>query len=382
MTALITSIAAEPAIPRVREQDPGAEPPPRATWLNIQALRALAAIMVVLVHLQTLATLAGLGPNAFTFGNGGVDLFFVISGFIMVFTTGRRPMGPITFMAARVRRIAPLYWSATLAIFLAALAAPRLFEGTQANLHNLVASLLFIPDARADGTFRPIVFVGWTLNYEMAFYALFSAGLLLRRRVHGVIAVCLVLTALAVWGQWARPPGLAGFYTSPLILEFGAGMVLGLVWPRLSLSRTASIVLGWTALGAFLFMLVAPTVAAGLDRAVIFGVPALVMTAAALALEKVGLPVRLPGLIALGNASYAIYLSHFLVTQAVIMLVLKAGLHGPATACLAGAAALAGVAAVGLAVHYGFEAPIDRRLGRAARANSVNPLGRPSVLGA
>jgi exopolysaccharide production protein ExoZ len=382
LTALITSFAVEPAKPRPCSQEAGAEPPPRATWLNIQGLRALAAIMVVLVHLQTLATLAGWRPDALAFGNGGVDLFFVISGFIMVYTTGRRPMGPIAFMAARVRRIAPLYWSATLAIFLAASAAPRLFEGTHANLRHLVASLLFIPDSRSDGTFRPIVFVGWTLNYEMAFYLLFAAGLLFRRRLHGVIAVCLALTALAVWGQWAHPSGQVGFYTSPLILEFGAGMVLGLAWPRLNLSRTASIVLGCAAVGSFLFMLVAPTVAAGLDRAVIFGVPALVMTTAALALEKVGLSVRWPWLIALGNASYAIYLSHFVVTQAVIMLVLKSGLHGPATALLAAGVALAAVAAVGLVVHYGFEAPIDRRLGRAMRADRARPLGRASVLGA
>ena len=77
--------------------------------VNIQALRGLAAFLVVFVHLETLAERAGIDPGILTFGNGGVDLFFVISGLIMVATTARADMTAGTFMAHRIARIVPLY---------------------------------------------------------------------------------------------------------------------------------------------------------------------------------------------------------------------------------------------------------------------------------
>jgi peptidoglycan/LPS O-acetylase OafA/YrhL len=350
------------------------EPPPRATLANVQALRALAAFMVVLVHLQALAVLAGAPAGLFEFGNGGVDLFFVISGFIMVFTTGRRPMGPAGFFGARLRRIAPLYWSVTLAVFLGALLAPRLFQGTQATVPGLVASLLFFPAFRPDGTMRPIVFVGWTLNYEMAFYVLFAAALLLRRRWQGVAAACLALAGLVLYGLLTRSADpLLVFYTQPMILEFGAGMLLGLAWPKLrsQLSGGAIWGLAAAALAAFLFVLAAPKLAGGLDRVLAFGVPAVVMVGAALALEKTGLALRSPWALRLGNASYAIYLSHFFVTQAVILAVHRIGLHGALAAASTGAVALLGVALAGLGLHYGFERPMDRWLGEMLRRPSA-----------
>src|SRR5687768_12090847 len=101
---------------------------------NVQALRAAAAFLVVFVHLQALATALGLGPTAFEFGNSGVDVFFVISGLIMVLTTQRTRPGANQFMANRVARIVPFYWLMTVLVFGLALAAPQLFSGTQAEV--------------------------------------------------------------------------------------------------------------------------------------------------------------------------------------------------------------------------------------------------------
>jgi exopolysaccharide production protein ExoZ len=358
--------------------DAPAEPPPRATLLNIQALRGLAAFMVVFVHMEALAALAGARGPAMEFGNAGVDLFFVISGFIMVFTTGRKPMGPVTFLAARWRRIAPLYWSVTVAVFAVALLAPRLLQNTQADLPHLIASLLFLPLQRADGAMRPVVFVGWTLNCEMAFYVLFAAGLALRRRGLGVALTFAALLAAVAWGQWTRPSDpVQLFYTAPMVLEFGFGMLLGLAWPHLPRRRAPALALASAAAVAFVLMLAGPGLWPGGERLLIFGLPAVVIVAAALALERSGLALRWAWTRQLGNASYAIYLSHFFVTQAVILAAGKLHLHGPSAAVLMGAVALAGVAAVGLGLHYAVERPLDGLLGGAKRAA---PLRRPSLI--
>jgi peptidoglycan/LPS O-acetylase OafA/YrhL len=345
-------------------RDPPAEPPPRATLHNVQALRAVAALMVVCVHLQVLAAMGGAQANATDAGNAGVDLFFVISGFIMVFTTGRKRQGPLAFLGSRIRRIAPLYWCVTLAVFAVARLAPSLVQSTPSDLHRLVDSLLFIPAARPDGTLRPVVFVGWTLNFEMAFYVLFALGLLAAKRWIGVLAVVGALIAAVAWGWIARPASTTlGFYTSPMVLEFGAGMVLGLVWPWLEPSQRLLWPLGAAGAAAFALMLGAPWLWPHADRLFAFGVPAAVIVATALALERRGRAARWAWLQALGAASYSIYLSHFFVTQAVILLARKAGLHGPWEAAGAAALAFFGVALAGLALHKTVEQGADRVIG-------------------
>jgi peptidoglycan/LPS O-acetylase OafA/YrhL len=372
-------LSAQPLSPDVAP-DPPAEPPPRATLRNIQALRAVAAFMVVCVHLQVLAVMAGAPATATEAGNAGVDLFFVISGFIMVFTTGRKPQGPVAFLASRLRRIAPLYWSVTLAVFAIARFAPALIQNTPSDLHRLIDSLLFIPQLRPDGTMRPVVFVGWTLNFEMAFYVLFALGLLAARRWIGVLATVGALALAILWGWAAKPasPVLA-FYTTPMVLEFGFGMLLGLVWPRLRPARALVWPLAAAAAAAFALMLAAPWLWPGVDRLFAFGLPAAVIVAAGLALEQRGWAARWPWLQALGAASYAVYLSHFFVTQAVILLARKAGLHGPWEAAAAGAVAFVGVALVGIALHRTLEQGADRLIGRLLAARRSGTSAAPTA---
>src|SRR6185437_14170487 len=132
---------------------------------NIQALRAIAALLVVFVHLAVPVAALGVAP----FGAGGVDLFFVISGFIMVYTTVGRPISGAEFLGRRIVRIVPLYWLLTLAVFGIALIAPTLLQFTTASWGQLLKSLFFIPFAKANGDVQPVLFLGWTLNYEMFF---------------------------------------------------------------------------------------------------------------------------------------------------------------------------------------------------------------------
>ena len=111
------------------------------TLVSIQALRAIAAFMVLAFHLSNLAEIAPrLQTTNFVLGAAGVDLFFVISGFVMVYSCERlfnRPGASAQFVVQRLVRIVPLYWLATTAMVL--LCAP--FASTKA----VTASLLFWP---------------------------------------------------------------------------------------------------------------------------------------------------------------------------------------------------------------------------------------------
>jgi exopolysaccharide production protein ExoZ len=195
---------------------------------QIQYLRGIAAMMVVWHHAQTTVdgTTQFLGFHEW--GKRGVDLFFVISGFIMLVTTWEKPISPAQFIRNRIQRIVPLYWAVTFAAIAQAYIAPWLkWDG-----ESLAKSLLFIPyySLNFPGEIWPLLVPGWTLNYEMFFYALFAL-LLLAGRNWRVPVMALVLGCLVVTGMIAKPHSAPlAVYTSPLLLEFCAGMILGRFW--------------------------------------------------------------------------------------------------------------------------------------------------------
>jgi exopolysaccharide production protein ExoZ len=325
--------------------------------LNVQMLRAIAAFLVVFVHLEKLAEMAGFAPGATYFGNSGVDLFFVISGMIMVLTTAGGRQTAAGFLRNRLTRIAPLYWSITLFVFGVAVVAPTLLQSTTSDPVQLLKSLAFIPFARADGAMHPTVFVGWTLNYEMAFYVLFAAGMLLPGRYLGLAVTGAVLIAAVAAGLALKPkdPALS-FYVQPIVLEFAGGMALGALHPRVQVRPAWR----WPALavgGAAFVVMLADAWLFPVDRALAFGVPAVVIVACAAIVEQTGLRANLGWVQLLGAASYAVYLTHFFCTQVVVKLFEHMDLQG--------ARALAGfplafllVALVGVAAHLRIELPL------------------------
>jgi peptidoglycan/LPS O-acetylase OafA/YrhL len=347
---------------------------------NVQGLRALAAFLVVFVHLEALAARLGLGADAFAFGNAGVDVFFVISGMIMVLTTSRRPVGAGEFLRNRIARIVPFYWLVTAVVFALALAEPALFQGTRADPGALARSLLFVPFQRQDGVTAPVVFVGWTLNYEMAFYGLFALGLMLRDRRLGLV-VTLAVLACAAGAGWAMQPAgaLMRFYSAPIILEFGLGMLIGVAAGRIRAEaalRPAVLVLGG---GALVVMLCGPVLWPGADRLFAFGLPAAVVVASAVYLEKAGWALTWPLATRLGDASFATYLTHFFVTQAAVKAIEAAGVQDRAALVLAILAVFPLVAAAGVAVHLAAERPLSRALKRALTPRAAAPAAQPGA---
>ena len=184
---------------------------------SVQVLRALAAVAVVTHHIRL-------------FGNGawGVDLFFVISGFIMCFVTEH---SGAHFFAKRVIRVVPLYWAGTLGIFSLALLVPGFLRETHPDLVQLVKSLFFIPYRTGDNVF-PIMFLGWTLNYEMFFYLLFAGSMAISHAYRAVICSA-VLVALAIVGWMVEFESVVlEFFTESIIVEFAFGMFCYSVFAR------------------------------------------------------------------------------------------------------------------------------------------------------
>lgn len=284
-----------------------------STIHSIQYLRAIAALLVVFHH-SLIQIDAYTHTLQFTrVGVSGVDIFFVISGFIIWYVTSRSTIGTFDFLMRRIIRVAPIYWFVTLLIVLAAIFMPHLFKSTQFGASEIVKSLLFIPhyNLAFPEHVYPILVPGWTLNYEMFFYLLFSLILFFKMRFAALLLLfaALIFTGLVYKSQ--NPIFLT--YTNTLLVEF----VIGALIAKYALSnsaRTFSPIFAWglIALGFILLKLSADMMEVGAYRGFYSGPPAALIVFGAVMLERsAGLP-KFKFFHLLGDASYSIYLTHVL----------------------------------------------------------------------
>lgn len=330
--------------------------------LNIQALRAVAALFVVFVHLDSLLGTLDLSP----FGYGGVDLFFVISGFVMVYVTKNRETSPITFFLDRIIRIAPLYWVMTLFVFVIAWAMPSLVQSSTADILDLIKSIFFIPFEKSNGLIAPTLFVGWTLNYEMFFYALFSLGLAFPKHRIGLAVTAFAIVALVAVGLVFESENVFfRFYTNPIMLEFVFGMALALLadsFPQRA-GFASKIIVAVVAVAALAAVVLLPMFSSQ-SNVLTAGAPAVIVVICAVALERWGWRIESKAWLAVGAASYALYLTHPFVTQ----VAQKFGLGlatNPAMSVVLILTTLVGVVAVAVITHRALEAPMLHLLRRA-----------------
>ena len=351
--------------------------------LSLQYLRGLAALMIVYFHaVGPLERVSGkeLSP---LFSSYGVDLFFVISGMVMWLSTYRKGIGPYEFIINRFGRIAPLYWTMTICVSAIALFAPNLLRSTEFNLGHVLASLAFIPwpNPKYPG-FSPVIIPGWSLNLEMFFYAIFAITLAFVPwlRVAGTV---LALGLLGLLGFIARPSGIWSFYTDPIILEFALGVLVGVLYTSsviVPVFVAIMMFMGGLALCSILHAYeaaVPPIISAGLPS---------MMVVAGLALFEKRRRVKENGLLRhLGDASYALYLSHpiTLAAGAVLFGRLSIGNYLPWQGILA-FYVLSSVCA-GSALYVAVERPLTRlvrstikrrRLERVAQAAPALPVSR------
>jgi peptidoglycan/LPS O-acetylase OafA/YrhL len=276
---------------------------------SIQVLRGIAALLVVTEHIRWM------NRGAF-----GVDVFFIISGFMMMLSTQKNRTH---FWRKRLLRILPPYYLLTLLTYVLLLLFPNMFEQTSHNPVYLVKSLLFIPFDIGGGVLQPIYRIGWTVNCEMFFYLLFGIAMHISFRFRGLICTGFLL-GMAALGRWL-PGSFAPitFYGAPIMLEFALGMGLYAVAKRLyDMTLNASTrSKGWMkmmsicCIGAGVGLLVCMVLTKqqvnilGFGRLLYWGVPA-AFCVLLFFLGGLSLPMPKP-LVGLGDMSYSIYLVHY-----------------------------------------------------------------------
>jgi exopolysaccharide production protein ExoZ len=336
---------------------------------SIQGLRAVAATMVLVVHAALAireARLPATGqfmpsiPNLTFVGAGGVDLFFVISGFVMAHSLSTTDANPQTFLAARWLRIAPLFAlvSATYLLLL----------GASPTLGSLSTTLTLLPVFDGPVYHSPLLQVGWSLGFEAAFYILVAVVLgATRDRIHLLLALTLAaaLTGLFVHPDWAP----LRLMLNPLQLEFALGILVWMGWRRDITRRIAAPAL---VTGILLFAI---GVAFGLGTQIDVGIESAVDGTSGLArtwtwgvpaaLIMIGTIDTVPrGRIAtwlgrIGDASYSTYLTHpVLLALIAIGLPYLPVLHPVITA----SAFVVASTLLGLIVHAHVERPLLARL--------------------
>lgn len=332
--------------------------------VSIQYLRAIAAILVVIYHYtNTFREL--FVPDVFYFQVGafGVDVFFVISGYIMYTISIVRPRPPVAFLKDRIVRIVPLYWLLTL---VAAFVSTEngLSIGLDVSLNDLVKSLLFIPEwnAKYPHLIAPVILVGWTLNLEMLFYAIFAVALFFARPV-GLVFVLLALAVMGTSRVWLDMGGspLLSLYSRTIVLEFGFGILIGIIFRHARVVRWCSAHRAQARiLAGFLLSLSVALLFVPLDyfapRGLHWGAAGMMMVAGGLLLEADLARKKVGVFTLLGDASYSVYLVH-LMAMPVVYRLFGAGVAQASPALALGLQVVCAVV-IGVIVYFLLERPL------------------------
>lgn len=268
--------------------------------------------MVVLVHLQIQLRRLGYATYEADWLASGVDIFFVISGFIMWVSVARRNnMTAAKFLQNRIIRIVPLYWSISFVVLGISLFVPWLLHTTVFSPWHALSSFLFIP-ARHPVTeqFWPLLIPGWTLNMEMMFYLLFALALSMTTTPRTrFIAVALLIIGVTVLSTiLSSTVDTFAFYADPRMFEFLAGIMIGVLYLQQRLARGPIWIAGLF-IGFFLFRYGAAPVPASASN---------LFASALIVLSVLHVPtVTIPGLRTLGDASYSLYLTHVISLAAI-----------------------------------------------------------------
>jgi len=348
---------------------------PTASWreapakiFGLQWGRGLAAVMVVITHAIAHPFPAAPGV-VHLFGRFGVTLFFVISGYIMVLTTGTGPFKPLSFMRKRLLRVVPMYYLATAVAIAAVLIAPSAFKDTVFDTRHIIMSLLFIPTLEPGSTTMadPFLRLGWTLNFEMFFYVLFALLFALNAVMRAAVLTLIFGVLITIGFTIAPKTEPLEFYTRIDTLAFVAGVWLAVLARRYHWrpATSVSIVL----LGAALVSMI---VMGGVYHQVrnnpwtqVWLVANCATIVGVLAVGVRQWEGKAPGWATLlGDASYSMYLFHMFAVGAVTVVAMKLLPRGALYAIMP-ITALVGILA-GVLIYRYVETPLNRLVKRGA----------------
>ena len=265
--------------------------------LNIQYLRAFAAINVVFLHVLIGAESYNRPAEILSFfgnwGANGVDIFFVISGFVMIYTQINNPKNILTFYKSRLIRIVPIYWIITTFIIFLYYFFPEIFKSLKIDIYRAVSSFLFLSQPTNNG--YPIINIGWTLEWEMLFYLIFGFSIYFKK-IEKVI-FCVLIMMITIFT----------FTKTFFFLEFFIGVLIGYIHHKFKLSHKKGVFI--FIIGFFLlFLSLNHQLQLTYDRLFIWGLPASLIVFGAVYTKS----FKNKLLYYLGNASYSIYLVQIL----------------------------------------------------------------------
>ena len=326
----------------------------------LQAGRAVAAVSVVLYHANNFTIPLRLYDGqtvwaGFGMGYFGVEFFFVLSGFIMVYVHRRdfnRPGRLSRYLRKRAMRIYPIYWVVLAGLILLYQVADGLAPAELREPRVLLSSIFLIPDPQ-----RTILPVAWTLKHEIVFYAVFAVFLVNVRLALAIFALWVAGCLAAMFSTRSSFP--ADFFLSPYNLLFAAGLLVG----RFHRAVPAAAALPLLGLGILGFLAIGMSEQYGMNwslpvRTIGYGLAA----AAAIAALARGAFTVPRWAVFYGNASFALYLVHLPAMNALAFplryLGLPQWLPAPIMFCV-----LVGFAvAAGAVFHLTIERPLMARL--------------------
>jgi exopolysaccharide production protein ExoZ len=292
------------------------------TIINLQIARFVAAMLVLFSHVQheaqkpSVLNVQGYQPWDFIYFAGGVDIFFIISGFIMYHIAQKefgRPGAAMHFIVRRLLRVVAPYWICTTAMVVAAIIFRSHVTHSELSLAHIMASYFFIPYENAYSEIYPVLMLGWTLNFEMLFYVIFAISLNFNKSVGPWVlaSVISLIGLLDIFTNIKTAP--FAFWVNTIVFEFLMGVVLAIFWAKgFRWSKTVGFILaifGFVAMYYLKKMGIAEHYWTA--RPLWMGLPALAICAAAVFTRENNHTSQLSrAMVFGGDISYALYLSH------------------------------------------------------------------------
>ena len=358
-------------------------------FLSLQAARGIAALMVVMFHVSGIigAEKYFNFPEIFipyAFAGSGVNMFFVLSGFVIYSAHQHdfgRPERFLEFLKKRIIRIYPIYWIIFFGAASIALIYPSFRHQTPSEMVIWIKSILLLPQNQSvvGGTGAPVIEVAWTLQVEMIFYLIVGLFILGRRFAVVFIGFLFAVFLLKESFQWDYAHFLLAFIFQPhMVFLFGIGVFTA--WIANAITVDVKLGKSLVGLAGVIFGVVCLDWVFEVnwiygEKTFFEGTAFAIFIFGAISLERAGHIIWRGGLYQrLGKSSYALYLVHYPLVVFLAKLMSKLGLpeFGIAGLIFALGIALIGSVLAGWGIHSYIEAPLTQFLRGWALARQKN----------